>query len=261
MRHFLFRLRLQQLVLASAVLGILLLAVPTVAFGQATAPKSRVYISVNGGYQINAASSVSASATAAENAETRLTNATYTLKNGLSFDVAGGALVWRQLGVGVGVTRFSQTTSATVNVSSPHPFFFSMPRTTSGEVPGLTREELAFHIQVRGVFPVNDRLQVTVFGGPSFFQVKRAVINTVNLVETYPYDDVSWNGVNQLSASQSTMGFNGGVDVAVFFTDNIGVGGAFQFSRAMVDLPVLGGITQSVQAGGLQAGFGLRLRF
>jgi hypothetical protein len=239
----------------------MLLAVQTVAFGQTTAPKSRGFISVNGGYQINAASDFRGSATVTENAETRQTNAFYTLKNGLSFDVAGGALVWRQLGVSVGLTRFSQTTPATVNVSSPHPFFFSTPRTTSGEVTGLTREELAVHIQARGVFPVNDRVQVMVFGGPSFFQVKQAVINTVNLVEAYPYDDVSFSGVNPLSATESKMGFNGGVDVAFFFTDNIGVGGAFQFSRVTVDLPVLGGNTQSVQAGGVQAGGGLRLRF
>ena len=253
MRHF-SSIRLS---LACAVL----LAVPTVAFSQATAPQTRGYISVNGGYQINAAGSVSANATVDENGETRQTNAIYTLKNGFSFDVAGGALVWRQLGVGVGVTRFSHTTSATVNVSSPHPFFFSTPRTASGEVTGLTREELAFHIQVRGVFPVNDRLQVMVFGGPSFFQVKQGAINTVNLGEAYPYDTVSFGSVSQVSATQSKMGFNGGADVAFFFTPNIGVGGSFQFSRATVELPLLGGSTQSVQAGGVQAGGGLRLRF
>jgi hypothetical protein len=121
------------------------------------------------------------------NAEDGSLATSYTVGSGPAFDVSGGFLVLRNLGVGVGLTRFSTSTVTTVNASVPHPFFFNQPRAVTGEVGG-SREELAVHVQVRGVFPVNRRVTVSVYGGPSFFQVDQDIVDDVNYTEAYPFD-------------------------------------------------------------------------
>src|SRR5207244_1268659 len=110
----------------------------------------------------------------------------------LTFDVAGGARVWKQLGVGVGVSRFSASTPATLTGTVPHPFFFNRLRSVTGSVAGLTREELAVHIQARGIVEAGPRFEVMVFGGPSFFQVKQAVVTDFTISESFPYDDATF---------------------------------------------------------------------
>ncbi|MDA1095372.1 MAG: hypothetical protein O3A25_19235 [Acidobacteria bacterium] len=237
-----------------------LVAVPTLALGQAPATKVRGFVSVNGGYQVSA-TEFRDGLTFRENAEDGRLDTVYTVGAGPSFDVAGGVLVWRQLGVGVAVSRFSRNSPAAISRSSPHPFFFASPRGLEAEGSSLTREELAVHVQARGVFQATDRLQLMVFGGPSFFGVTQHIIDGVEYIDVYPYDDISLGSVSQRAVQASKVGFNVGADVAFFFARQIGVGGSIQFGRGTVDLPALGGETQSVEAGGVQAGGGLRLRF
>ena len=117
------------------------------------------------------------------------------------------------------------------------------------------------HVQARGVFPVGSRVQVMVFGGPSFFQVKQGIITDYTVNESYPYDEASFRAATTTAASVSNIGFNAGGDVAFFFTRQVGVGATVQFSGATVELPGVFGSTQEVKVGGGQAGVGLRLRF
>lgn len=229
------------------------------AFAQ-TVPVSRGFVVVNGGYQLTT-NDFGDGATKRENAEDGRFDTTYEVKTGAAFDIAGGGVLWRQLGVGVGVSRFSVSTPSALTATIPHPFFFSRPRSVSGDVTGLKREELAVHVQARGVFPLGTHVQVMVFGGPSFFRIKQDVITDYSYNESYPYDDASFNAATITTASASKAGFNAGGDVAFFFTSQLGVGATVQFARTTVDLPGGGNATQEVKAGGGQAGGGLRLRF
>jgi len=183
------------------------------------------------------------------------------VKGGQTFDASGGGVLWRRLGVGVGVSRFSVVTPGSLRASIPHPFFFNQARAVSGDVADLKREELAVHVQARGIFPVGTRVQVMVFGGPSFFQVEQGVVTDYTYSESYPYDDASFSSATTTTASVSKMGFNAGGDVAFFFTRQVGVGATVQFSGVTVKLPGVLGSTQEVKVGGGQAGVGLRLRF
>lgn len=131
----------------------------------------------------------------------------------------------------------------------------------SGEVQDLKREELAIHVQARGVFPAGTRVQVMVFGGPSFFRVKQGIITDYTYNESYPYDSASFRAATTSTASVSKMGFNGGADLAFFFTRQVGVGGTVQFSGATVQIPGVLGSTREVKVGGGRAGGGLRVRF
>lgn len=223
-------------------------------------PQPRSHISVNGGYQVTA-NNFRDGVTFRESAEDGSFVTDYTVEGGPTFNIAAGAAVWRQLGVGVAVTRFSRSTAASLSGSIPHPFFFSRPRSVSAAVGGLKREELAVHVQAKGIIPAGTRVLVMLFGGPSFFQVKQGVVTDFTYTDTYPYDEASFRSSVTTTAKGSKIGFNVGGDVAFFFTRHLGVGGMVQFSGTSVELPMARGGAQEVKAGGIQGGAGLRVRF
>ena len=248
-----------RLLYTTPTLLIAVLATAVAASAQTPVP-TRGFLVVSGGYQLTA-NDFSDGATKRENAEDGRFDSTYVVKGGPAFDIAGGGVLWRQLGVGVGVSRFSVSTPSSLTAAIPHPFFFSRARSVSGDVADLKRDELAVHVQARGIFPVGTRFQVMVFGGPSFFQVKQTMVTDYTYNESYPYDAATFRAATTTRASVSKVGFNAGGDVAVFFTQQLGVGATVQFAGTSVDLPGALGAATDVKVGGVQAGAGLRLRF
>jgi hypothetical protein len=222
--------------------------------------EGRVFIAVNGGYQATT-NDFSDGASFQENQEDGRFDTDYTVKSGPAFDAAGGVMLSRHFGVGGAVSRFSATTSGTLTGSVPHPFFFSRPRSVNGEVGGLTREELALHMQARGVFSAGQRMEVTMFGGPSWFQVKQGLVMDFDYSNTYPYDEATFTHAQTTTMKKSQLGFNAGLDVAFFFTRQLGVGITTQFAGTSLEIPSADGGTRKIKAGGAQAGGGLRLRF
>jgi len=230
-----------------------------VAWAQApTAP--RAFVAVNSDYQL-AANDFADGAVKRANAEDGRFDTTYTVAAGRSFSISGGARLWRQLAVGVGLSRFAVSTPVSLNGTVPHPFFFSRPRPVSGTAPGLTREERTLHLQVGGVFALGPRIQLMAFAGPSFFHITQGVVTDFTYTESYPYDDARFAAATTTTASASTTGFNAGGDVAFFFTRQLGVGAMVQLSGTTIDLPAAGGGSRRVKVGGGHAGGGLRLRF
>jgi hypothetical protein len=221
---------------------------------------ARGFVLVNGAYQLTT-NDFRQDATFPANAEDATYATDYTVDGGAAFDVAGGAVIWRHLGIGVGVTRFSRSTPTALNGSVPHPFFFNRPRSVNGQVSGLKREELVVNAQARIVAPVGDRFQVMAFGGPSFFQVKQGIVNAFTWTDSYPYDTAAFGAADTVNAKGSKLGFNVGGDVAYFFTRQVGIGGTVQFATATIELSRTGGQSEDVKAGGATTGFGLRLRF
>jgi hypothetical protein len=215
-------------------------------------------VTVGGVFQLGA-NNFDDSATIRENAENGRLETSYDVGSGPAFDVSGGALIWRNLAIGVGLTRFSKSTVTSVNAQVPHPFFFNQPRTVTGDYSG-SRSELAVHVQVRGMFPVNNRVVVSVFGGPSFFQVKQSIVSDFDYTESYPFDTAAFSRAIADDQSESKIGINVGGDVAYFFSRQVGVGVTAQYSGATVEMTTPSG-TADVKAGGGQIGGGLRLRF
>ena len=221
---------------------------------------SRGVVVINGGYQLTT-NDFTNGAVKREHAEDGRFDTEYVVKGGPSFDVALGVRLWKRLGIGVGVSRFSVSTPASVRASLPHPFFFDHHRSLSGDASGVTREELAVHLQVGGVFPMGTRLQVMVFGGPSFFQVTQGIVTDFTYTNDYPYDEAQFAAATTTDAKASKIGFNAGGDLAFFFTRHVGLGATAQLSGTTVALPAAGGASQDVKVGGVKVGGGLRLRF
>ncbi len=240
--------------------GLLFLPVGGTTWAQTAPPQTRGFVSVNGGYQATA-NNFHDGATFRRNAEDARFDTDYTVKAGPAFDVAGGAVPWRHLGIGVGVSRFSLATPTHLTGSIPHPFFFNRPRTVGGDVGGLKREELAVHVQARLVADIGRRIQLMIFGGPSFFQLKQDVVTDFTYADDYPYDEASYRSANSGTQTASKIGINAGGDFAFFFTRQLGVGALVQFAGTTMPLHSASGGTADVKVGGVQAGAGLRLRF
>lgn len=241
------------------VLTLVLLASAAPSLAQTPVP-GRGFINVNGGYRVTSSDFADAGSFP-QNAEQARFSTIYTVKNGPAFDVAGGMAIWQQLGLGVGIARTSRATAGALTGSVPHPFFFSRDRSVSGAVTGLTREELAVHLQATMIAPIGTRARVMLFGGPSFFQVTQDVVRDFTWTETYPYDVAAFSTAGTTRAKASKMGFHAGADIAVFFTRQFGLGATVQFAGATVALPAAGGAMLDIKAGGMTAGGGLRLRF
>jgi len=221
---------------------------------------NRIFVSIDGVYQ-TAPKDFSDSVTFQENAESGAFSTSYDVKSGPAFTLSGGGLVWQRLAVGVGVSRFSHATPTTLSGSVPHPFFFSRPRSVSGDVGGLTRTELAVHVQARAMIPVAPRMQAMVFGGPSFFQVKQDIVNDFEISESYPYDTATFSRGVTNTFSESKVGFSVGGDFTYFLTRQVGVGGTALYAGATMKAPSPDGGTIDLKIGGFQAGGGLRFRF
>ena len=228
---------------------------------RAAQPTDRIYISINGAFQTGA-EDFGETVSFLENAENGTFSTEYNVESGPALNISAGATIWRNIGVGVGVTRFSHSTPISLTASVPHPFFFNRARPISGDIGGLKREELAVHVQARANFTPSPKIQAVLFGGPSFFSVNQGIVNDFEISETYPYDTATFSGGVTTTVDESNVGFNVGADVGYFFTRQIGVGGSVQWSGTTIDMPASGGTgTFELKAGGLQAGGGLRLRF
>jgi hypothetical protein len=101
-----------------------------------------------------------------------------------------------------------------------------------------------------------------VSAGPSFYSVKQDFVTDISYSETYPYDSATFAGATLVGQSQRKTGFNVGVDVGLRLARSVGVGGLFRYSKASLDFAVPNVSTPvKIDAGGLQAGGGLRLYF
>ena len=221
----------------------------------------RGFVTVNGGFQATA-TDFADNVVFTKFVEEGDLDAAYGLGAGaLRYDVGGGVRVWRNLAVGVAVSSFRKDNDTTVTARVPHPFFFDRDRHVSGSQGDLGREETAVHVQAAWVAAVNEALEVTIFGGPTFFNVKQDLVTDVLFTQEYPFDTAAYAGTTVGRQSESTVGFNVGADVAYYFSGRIGVGWLARYSRATIDLPSQDGGTVAVDTGGFHTGGGLRLRF
>lgn len=180
---------------------------------------------------------------------------------GAGFEFGGHGRVWRNLALGATLAGGVSETDAAVSGELPHPFHFDRPRSIDGTVTGLEWVNSALHVQVLLMIPVSPSFTVTVFGGPSWFDVSQDLVTEIRFDQSYPYDAATWAGADRSEAAAQAWGAHAGVDAAYYFTRRVGVGGAFRFSRGEVQLAAPRSDDSDVIVGGAQASGGLRLRF
>lgn len=248
---------IRQTALMIAAISCVVLGSATTVAAQQTA---RGFVTVNWGFQATS-TNFSDNVVITRFVEQGDFDAGYGVDGGNIFDMSGAVRVWRNLAIGVGVSLFDRADDVSVAARIPHPFFFDQDRQISGTQGDLRRKETAVHVQVIWVVPVNEALELAVFGGPTFFDVKQDLVTDVLFTQVYPYDTATYTGLTTSNQSESTIGFNVGADVAFYFSEHVGVGWLTRFSRATIDLRSADGGTVEVDAGGFHVAAGLRLRF
>jgi len=171
---------------------------------------------------------------------------------GALFDLSGGYRFMRNIGVGVGFTSFSSTSTAQGTATIPSPIFFNQDAVVNLVPVDAKHTERNVYIVVTGYVPITNVVELALFIGPSFTKVTQDVINSV----TVP--DGTQTAVAALGSESGTAkGVNVGADLTYKFTNLIGAGGFIRYNGGSVDLPTL----SNVKAGGFQLGIGARLRF
>lgn len=191
------------------------------------------------------------------------------IKGGRGFDVGGGVRVWRHLGVGLGVSRFSDSSSAAIVARIPHPLIFDRPRTATGSAD-TKHSETGVHLQATWLLPLSklpftarttDRILIGAFVGPSFFKVTQTFVNAIGFSEVgAPFTSANLGGVTTRSQGKWATGVNVGLDISYRVTESVGAGLLLRYAGASADLNAGSGRTQSIDAGGFQIGVGARLR-
>ncbi len=239
---------------APALLG-LLIAFPAPARAQSGGWRDRGYVTIGGWYQ-PVGTTFSDEIQPIIDVEAADIDTEYDTGSAAGFDVGGGVRVWRNLGVGVNVSRFSKTSNGTVDAQVPHPLFFRQPRTVTGEAEALERDETAVHIRLLWMVPLRERLHLGLSGGPSWFNVGQDLVTNIAVTQTYPFDSATFASATNSRQTGTHAGFNAAADLTFILQPHVGVGMEVSFSRANVPLD-----TVTVDAGGLHIGGGLRFRF
>jgi hypothetical protein len=184
----------------------------------------------------------------------------YPVKSGAVIAASGGFRLWKQVAIGVGLTRYHSSGSAAVSADLPHPFFDNRFRHVEGNT-GTTRSELGTHLLIGWMLPVTDRIRVLLTAGPSVFSVGHTIVTDVLFSETFPYDTATFTGAKTTNATATAVGFNAGADVFWMFSHSVGAGGLVQFARARVRENAGTSRTVSIDAGGAQVAAGIRFVF
>ena len=196
-----------------------------------------------------------------EEPATITSNTTWT--SGSLVDAGFGLRVWRNLTVGVAYHQEENDTDSQITGSIPSPIFFNRPRTLDQDVV-LERKEKAAHLVFGWVVPIGTKFDVLVSGGPSFFRLEQDAVNDVEIGERgQPFTEVVARPTIE-TRKKSLTGFNVGADATYIIWSNddvrFGAGGFIRFTQASGNVLML--VTeQSTDVGGIQFGFGARIRF
>ena len=266
-----------RIALRAIVAGAIALTMAASADAQTQPTDSRVFINLNGGYQATSTDFTDTVGFTLFLEEGDFT-AGYGVETAPVFDVSGGVMLWRNLAVAVGASRFTQQDDAAVNARLPHPLLFNCDREASGTASSLRREEIAVHLQAIWMSPISSRFEIAVSGGPTVFIVDQDLVTSVSHTETpysselphssdsFPFDTVTFDAITAKRQSESSVGFNVGADLTYFLFQGtggtkLGVGTLVRFSRASIDFVSEDEGIVSVDAGGFQVAGGVRLRF
>jgi hypothetical protein len=221
----------------------------------------RGYINVGWGVE-SGSSAMTDSRTGTVYEETATVTSSSTFSSGSLFDLGVGVRVFRNFTAGVFYHQEQNDTEGRLTGSIPSPVVFNRPRTLDQAVPGLERKEKAVHLQIGWVVPINEKFDVLVYGGPSFFRLEQDVVSNVSFGEGNNNAVVATPSIT--TRKKSETGYNVGADATYIVWQNdsvrIGAGGFVRFTQASTDVDMLS-TPQPTDVGGVQFGFGARLRF
>ena len=229
-----------------------------------SAPSDRGYINIGWGVE-SGSSTMTDTRTATVYEESATITTTSPFTSGSLFDVGVGLRVYKNFTVGVGYHQEQNDVDSTITGSIPSPVFFNRPRTLN-QTESLNRKEMGTHLMIGYWLPISNKFDVLAYAGPSFFRLNQEVVSDVVPNEAGATNTTVNATVTITERGKSAVGFNAGVDATYIVWSNdsvrIGAGGFVRFTQASMDVQMQdAGSSQSTDVGGVQFGFGARIRF
>lgn len=239
--------------------GCLLATIWTVPAAAQT-PERRAFVTLNGAAQTGTPA-MTDQITFTANAESGTIEARYPARTARLFEGSIGYRFARRVGIAAAGSQAASSGSAGITASVPHPLYDDRHRLVEGDAAGITRRELAAHLQLFYEVPLGRRLQLRLAAGPSWIQVEQDVVHDVAVDEDYPFDTATFRSASTRGASASGVGFNLGADVSWMFSPALGAGVLLRYVGADIDLNTPDSGVLPSKGGGVQVGGGLRFRF
>jgi hypothetical protein len=254
----------------------LMLAGASLAQAQMLQWQDKGFLNIGYGVQSRAATDVSENTTFSQYDEQGKIAVTQTIKNSKGFfDISGGARIWQNLGLGIGYSAIHTTGTGSVTATVPHPLLYDSPRTATASATGLEHKDSAVHLFVLWMLPLTDKLDIAISGGPTWFTLTQNTVGTPSYTEVGPpYTSVTLSSVSKVTLKSHKNGANIGADVTYKLTGlfgasqtakkldkMLGVGAYIRWSGTSASVTTAGGSAITLDIGGLQMGFGARIRF
>ncbi|HVH26528.1 MAG TPA: outer membrane beta-barrel protein [Vicinamibacterales bacterium] len=184
-------------------------------------------------------------------AETGTVTANQTIGGGFVFDASGGYRFWRNLSGAIGISTFNGSGEAAAVAAIPDPVSVGKPTLKEFDPSAfgdLSQSNVATNFQAVWLQPINDRVDISIFGGPSIIHVSQELPSVTPDASALPL---------VISESGTGAGGNVGVDFAYRVNNRYRVGAFVRYLGGSVDLPSI----ESLTVGGVELAGGIRLRF
>jgi len=217
-----------------------------------TAQPSKIWVDINGGGQLQS-HTLTTSSSSDLYGEKLVISTSQNIPAGGLFDISGGYKIRPAFGVAIGVSVYSRGGEGSLTASVPSPVVPNSPTIVNVSGSDLGRTETGTHIMFTYFVPMSDKVDFSIFAGPSFIHVSQDLISaTVTTSGTTPV-------VTQTTTHESATAFGGNVGVTANYllSHMIGVGGFLRYAGGSFDLSS----ASKQKAGGIQIGGGIRLRF
>jgi hypothetical protein len=239
--------------LALIVLGMALNASSDAA---AQAPADRfAFVDISAGDQAQARTLSMISTFTVYN-ETATTTTYQRIGSGVFGGAGMGVRVSGNVALGGDVSYFRRSEAASIVAEIPNPLFFNQIATTTLRAADLRHRELVANVAVTWFRPLRDRLDLGVFGGPSFIRLSQDV-PVVSFASGRPDIGVT------LSRTGHGIGANAGARLDYTLTKRLAIGVFGRYIYGSVALPAhpyTVDLTTNVKVGGVQAGVAARIR-
>jgi hypothetical protein len=136
--------------------------------------------------------------------------------SGVLEGAGAGVRVSENIALGGDVFYFRRTEKSSIVAVVPDPLLFSQPATTTLGGPNLRHRELTANITLTWIRPLKERLDLGVFGGPSFIRLSQDVPVASIVSSARPAASAV------LTRTGTTIGANAGARLDYAFTRRIG---------------------------------------
>jgi hypothetical protein len=200
------------------------------------------------------------SRTFVENAEEGALEASYSMDRGFGGEIGVEYDFVPRFGIRASLSFARRNGEGTFEARLPHPLYLDHDRIVAGSAGGLEYDEAIGNVELVLILG-NGPVQVSILGGVAVFRVDAKLLGDVQRNESYPYDTVELTGVTRRRLRDTPVGYGGAVAVDFRLSRHFALGVQARYSRARAELSASSDDTIAFDAGGLHAGFGLRLLF